>query len=77
MVRKNLGIIGISLVNPFSNSGDTNVVSLSQGIRRAPFLCTDTIDDLHSGEYRLEDLIGIIKDSFKIIIANKLSVITS
>ena len=43
-------------------------------------ICINTrvvLDALNSAEYRLlEDLVGIIKDSFEIIIANKLSIIT-
>lgn len=51
--------------------------SLAKELAKRPVLCSDTIDDLNSDEYRLlEDLVGIITDSFEIIIANKLSVIT-
>lgn len=77
MVRKDLGIIGIAWLIHLVTVETLTLYSLAKELAERPVLCNDTIDDLNSGEYRLEDLIGIIKDSFEIIIANKLSVITS
>lgn len=57
---------------------ELTIYSLAKELAERPVLCSDTVDDLNSDEYRLiADLVGIMKDAFEIIIANKSSIITS